>query len=97
MEPIDWKTWAAIWGAVTGTIALFMQIFSRRPRFAWAHGDENVNDDRVRLIIHNPAASQMMLAAFLWSRRGYECFPVRHDDSVGNTVRDVAALVEFPA
>jgi hypothetical protein len=66
-------------------------------RFAWAHGDENVNDDRVRLIIHNPAASQMMLAAFLWSRRGYECFPVRHDDSVGNTVRDVAALVEFPA
>lgn len=90
---MDWKEWAGIVGAITGTLSLALQIFSKRPRFylSAATSHFGFNPDAL-LIIENPAPIALMVARVsAVPANRYKFKPVRHDPETIDVVRDTLA------
>jgi hypothetical protein len=84
---MDWKDYTAILGAVTGTVSLALQIFSRRPRFSWAMANPLLQEE-LRLVIENPSQSSLLITRFVCIPRQYKCRPIRLQDEAIDVVRD---------
>jgi hypothetical protein len=90
MPDIDWKTWTAIWGAVTGTVSLALILFSKRPRFHWEPYDGSSNN-YLYLVVENPSQSHLMISRISAIPKGHKFFPVRRPDSQRSSTHDLAA------
>lgn len=84
---MEWKEIAAIWGALTGTISLAMQVVSW-PRFYWRSEYVLLNDE-LRLVIENPSQTSLLVSRFISYPKQYKFKPVRLDEETVDVVRDV--------
>lgn len=83
----DWRTWAAVWGAITGTIALLLSLLSSRPRFVLTP-DGQGGAQRICIKVYNPSALPLQVSRVSIIPPGIGVFPMRKDDSGRTMIED---------